>query len=184
LGALGGTARHRVGGRTKFNRCRLGIPKTHALDAAGVGEVEALVGWNIPTHEIKVTGRGTYCRTKFTAQGFPRGYCVRTKHVHGFRTGDMVRAVVLKGARLLLARASSPSAESKTLGGNGAASCNAGMDMDKPSGKPASAGCALNPNLKAGVRRAFFDRTGMPPCHRACDPVNQEDAADVQRAVI
>ena len=87
------------GGRTKFNRSRLGIPKTHALDAACVGEVEVLTGWQVPTLEIKATGRGDYCRTKWTKFGFPRGYCMRTKHVHGFRTGDMVRAEVPKGAR-------------------------------------------------------------------------------------
>jgi RRXRR protein len=37
------------GGRTKFNRTRLGIPKRHALDAACVGEVEAIAGWNTST---------------------------------------------------------------------------------------------------------------------------------------
>ena len=87
------------GGRTKFNRSRLGIPKTHALDAACVGEVEALTGWNIPTLEIKATGRGTYCRTNVNASGFPRGYRTRTKVVRGFQTGDIVRAAVPKGAR-------------------------------------------------------------------------------------
>jgi hypothetical protein len=85
------------GGHTKFNRSRLGIPKGHALDAACVGEVETLTGWQIPTHTIKATGRGVYCRTKLTAHGFPRGYCMRTKRVHGFQTGDMVRAEVPNG---------------------------------------------------------------------------------------
>jgi hypothetical protein len=31
--------------------------------------------------------------------GFPRGYGLRTKSVHGFKTGDMVRAEVRKGRR-------------------------------------------------------------------------------------
>ena len=31
-----------AGGRTKFNRHHLGVPTTHALDAACVGEVEVL----------------------------------------------------------------------------------------------------------------------------------------------
>jgi hypothetical protein len=53
----------------------------------------------VPTLEIKATGRGTYWRTKLTAHGFPRGYCMRTKSVRGFRTGDMVRAEVQRGAR-------------------------------------------------------------------------------------
>jgi 5-methylcytosine-specific restriction endonuclease McrA len=87
------------GGRTKYNRARLGIAKTHALDAACVGKVETLVGWQIPTLAIKATGRGVYCRTKLTAHGFPRGHCMRAKSVHGFRTGDMVRADVSKGKK-------------------------------------------------------------------------------------
>jgi hypothetical protein len=87
------------GGRTKFNRSRLGIPKTHALDAACVGEVEAIAGgWEkMHTRAIKATGRGTYCRTRLTAHGFPRGYCTRAKSVHGFQTGDIVRAEIAKG---------------------------------------------------------------------------------------
>jgi 5-methylcytosine-specific restriction endonuclease McrA len=34
-------------GRTEYNRMRLGIAKTHALDAACVGRVGTLVGWHI-----------------------------------------------------------------------------------------------------------------------------------------
>jgi 5-methylcytosine-specific restriction endonuclease McrA len=87
------------GGRTKYNRSRLGIPKSHALDAACVGEVGTLVGWQIPSTEIKATGRGDYCRTNLDRHGFSRGYYTRAKRVRGFQTGDMVRAEVPKGAR-------------------------------------------------------------------------------------
>jgi 5-methylcytosine-specific restriction endonuclease McrA len=87
------------GGRTKYNRARLGIPKTHALDAACVGDVATLVGWAVPTLEIKASGRGHYCRTKLTAHGFARGYCMRTKAVRGFQTGDIVRAEVPNGKK-------------------------------------------------------------------------------------
>lgn len=52
------------GGQTKFNRARLGIPKTHACDAACVGRIETLEGWRCPTLAIKATGRGTYQRTR------------------------------------------------------------------------------------------------------------------------
>ena len=87
-----------TGGHTKFNRHNLGVPKTHALDAACVGEVEALTGWQtVRTRAITATGRGTYCRTKLDRYGFPRGRCMRTKSVRGFKTGDMVRAEVPKG---------------------------------------------------------------------------------------
>jgi 5-methylcytosine-specific restriction endonuclease McrA len=87
------------GGRTKWNRIRLGMPKTHALDAACVGEVEAVADWQRPTLQVKCTGRGSYQRTRLTAQGFPRGYLTRSKRVSGFQTGDRVRAVVPKGKK-------------------------------------------------------------------------------------
>ena len=85
------------GGRTKFNRTRMGIPKDHALDAAWVGNVEAVTGWEVPTLQAKAMGRGRHQRTRLDKFGFPRGYCMRTKFVKGFQTGDWVKAVVLKG---------------------------------------------------------------------------------------
>ncbi|PFG54907.1 HNH endonuclease [Marinobacter sp. LV10R520-4] len=88
-----------TGGRTKFNRRRLNIPKTHALDAACVGEVEIVEGWDVPTLAIKATGRGSYKRTRLTKHGFPRGYLMRQKQVQGFQTRDMVRAVVPAGTK-------------------------------------------------------------------------------------
>jgi 5-methylcytosine-specific restriction endonuclease McrA len=85
------------GGRTKYNRTRLGIPKDHALDAACVGDVESVNGWRVPVLKAKAMGRGTHQRTKLDKYGFPRGYCMRTKFVKGFQTGDLVKAVVPKG---------------------------------------------------------------------------------------
>jgi 5-methylcytosine-specific restriction endonuclease McrA len=85
------------GGRTKWNRSRLGIPKAHALDAACVGDIEALTGWQVPVLSIKATGRGSYCRTRLDKFGFPRGYLTRSKRIRGFQTGDMVRAEISKG---------------------------------------------------------------------------------------
>jgi hypothetical protein len=41
------------GGRTKFNRQSLGLPKTHALDAACVGTVSRLEAWNMQTLRIR-----------------------------------------------------------------------------------------------------------------------------------
>ena len=87
------------GGRTKWNRTRLGVPKTHALDAACVGDVEALTGWAVPSLTIKATGRGAYQRTRLDAYGFPRGYLTRQKRIRGFQTGDMVRANVPGGKK-------------------------------------------------------------------------------------
>jgi 5-methylcytosine-specific restriction endonuclease McrA len=87
------------GGRTKFNRCTLGIPKTHALDAACVGKIDAIQHWQRPTLTLKATGRGSYQRTRLNKFGFPRGYLMRSKRVQGFGTGDMVRADVPSGAK-------------------------------------------------------------------------------------
>jgi hypothetical protein len=87
------------GGRTKYNRVRLDVPKTHALDAACVGVVETVMGWRRPTLAIRATGRGAYQRTRLDKYGFPRGYLMRVKSVEGFQTGDMVRATVPSGKK-------------------------------------------------------------------------------------
>lgn len=87
------------GGQTKFNRTRLGIQKTHALDAACVGTVDAVTHWHRPRLAIKATGCGSYQRTRVGAHGFPRGYLTRHKRIHGFQTGDMVVATVTKGKK-------------------------------------------------------------------------------------
>lgn len=87
------------GGRTKWNRSRLGIPKTHALDAACVGAVDALADWAVPSLSIKAMGGGSYQRTRLDAHGFPRGYLTRRKRIRGFQTGDMVRATVSSGKK-------------------------------------------------------------------------------------
>jgi 5-methylcytosine-specific restriction endonuclease McrA len=87
------------GGLTKYNRQRLGIPKTHALDAACVGHVETLHGWHCPTLVIKAMGRGSYQRTRLNRFGFPRGFLMRQKQVHGFQTGDRVKAIVPSGKK-------------------------------------------------------------------------------------
>jgi 5-methylcytosine-specific restriction endonuclease McrA len=85
------------GGKTKWNRSRLCVPKAHALDAACVGDITGLAGWRVPVLSIKATGRGSYCRTRLDKYGFPRGYLTRSKRVKGFQTGDMVRADVPTG---------------------------------------------------------------------------------------
>lgn len=87
------------GGLTKFNRTHLGIPKTHALDAACVGKVGDVRRPAQPTLQIKCAGRGSRSRTRLDANGFPRGHLMRGKSVHGFRTGDMVKAVVPSGKK-------------------------------------------------------------------------------------
>lgn len=88
------------GGHTKWNRIRLGVPKTHALDAAVVGPTQTITGWKAPTHTMKATGRGSYCRTRVDRFGFPRGYLMRSNTAYGFSTGDIVEANVPTGKNI------------------------------------------------------------------------------------
>lgn len=85
------------GGRTKWNRTRFGIRKTHALDAVCAGVVDQVTKWQCPVLTIRGTGRESHQRTRLTAHGFPRGILMRQKAVQGFRTGDLVRATVPTG---------------------------------------------------------------------------------------
>ena len=88
------------GSRTKFNRTRLGLAKSHWIDAACVGEVDTLELLTNKPLLIKATGSGTrqMCRTnKF---GFPSRYVPRFKFVKGFQTGDIVKAIVNTGKKV------------------------------------------------------------------------------------
>lgn len=87
------------GGRTKFNRSQFNIPKTHALDAACVGEVGSITDWQKPTLCLKAMGRGSYQRTRLDKYGCVRGYLTRSKSIQGFQTGDMVKAEVTQGKK-------------------------------------------------------------------------------------
>ena len=89
-----------TGAQTKFNRIRLGIAKGHALDAACVGDVADVRRPAQPVLQVKCTGRGSHCRTRLNAFGFPRGYLMREKSVKGFRTGDMVVATITAGKKI------------------------------------------------------------------------------------
>jgi len=85
------------GGRTKWNRTRAGLAKTHANDAVCVGPTDRVAGAVGPTIIITCAGRGTRQRMMPNAQGFARGHRPRTKSVQGFRTGDLVRAEIPSG---------------------------------------------------------------------------------------
>ena len=88
-----------TGGRTKWNRTRLGLPKTNALDAACVGKVDVVSDWHRPPLGIRCPGRGSYQRTRLTRHGFPRGYLMCRRRIAGFQTGDLVWAEVLSGKK-------------------------------------------------------------------------------------
>ena len=87
------------GGRTKWNRTRNHLPKTHTLDALAVGKVDTITQTTDRVLVAACAGRGSYARTRPDKHGFPRLRLPRTKGFFGFTTGDLVRAVVPKGKK-------------------------------------------------------------------------------------
>jgi 5-methylcytosine-specific restriction endonuclease McrA len=87
-----------TGGRTKFNRTQQGLPKTHWLDAACVGtSTPALRIGRISPLLIAARGHGNRQTCRTDRYGFPVRHLSRHKSYLGFRTGDLVRAVVPSG---------------------------------------------------------------------------------------
>lgn len=85
------------GAQTKFNRCRLDLPKDHHIDAACIGDVDNIYFEATQPLMIKCTGKGTRQRVNPDKYGFPKSYKHKNPVFFGFRTGDIVRAVVTKG---------------------------------------------------------------------------------------
>jgi len=90
-----------TGGRTKYNRSIRKLPKTHWLDAACVGAStpETLKVDGITPLIITATGRGSRQMCRVDKYGFPRTSAKKFKCVHGFQTGDIVKAIVPKGKK-------------------------------------------------------------------------------------
>jgi len=89
------------GGRTKFNRLKLGYPKDHWIDAACVGVTGEKV-YISPFHKpllIKAESRGSRQKCLPDKYGFPRTAPKAQKRVFGFQTGDLVEAKVTKGKK-------------------------------------------------------------------------------------
>ena len=86
-----------TGGRTKWNRSRQSIPKSHTLDALCIGEVDNIGSVTNNVLVVACTGRGQHKRTTPDKYGFARSRLPRTKTHYGLRTGDLVRAVVPRG---------------------------------------------------------------------------------------
>jgi hypothetical protein len=101
LKALGLPVECGSGGLTKFNRTLRELPKTHWCDASCVGmsTPERLVTANIVPLLIAATGSGSRQMCRLDRFGFPRTGPKGVKHVKGFQTGDIVRAVVTKGVK-------------------------------------------------------------------------------------
>ena len=85
-----------TGGRTTWNRTTRDLPKTHWTDAACVGAstpAPLRVAGIVPLR-ITATGRHSRQMCRTNAPGFPDKAPKATSVVGGFRTGDIVRAVV------------------------------------------------------------------------------------------
>jgi hypothetical protein len=101
LKALGVPVECGTGGRTKYNRVTRGFSKTHWLDAACVGASTPLclhVEGVVPLL-ITADGHGNRQMCLMDERGFPRTGPKQAKHVKGFQTGDMVKAVVTAGVK-------------------------------------------------------------------------------------
>jgi 5-methylcytosine-specific restriction endonuclease McrA len=88
------------GGQTKFNRTRLGLPKSHWLDAACVGQVEELDVLSSQPLLIKAGGHGTRQMCGTDKFGFPTRHKSRRQIHKGFQTGDIVSATVTTGKKV------------------------------------------------------------------------------------
>lgn len=90
-----------TGGRTKFNRTQQGLPKTHWLDSACVGEsTPQLVVKGVKPLLIAGRGHGTRQSCRTDKYGFPVRHCSREKLHFGFQTGDIVKAIVTTGKKI------------------------------------------------------------------------------------
>ncbi|WP_327354186.1 RNA-guided endonuclease IscB [Streptomyces sp. NBC_01304] len=87
------------GGRTKWNRTRTHLPKTHTLDALAVGTLDTITEIVTTVLVVGCTGRGTHTRTRPNQHGFPRLRMPRQKQFFGYQTGDLARAVVPIGKK-------------------------------------------------------------------------------------
>ncbi len=87
------------GGLTKYNRCRLGLPKTHWLDAACVGSMDKLIVETNQPLIIKSTGHGNRQMCGTNKYGFPVRHRSNQQVHFGFKTGDIVKANVPKGKK-------------------------------------------------------------------------------------
>lgn len=89
------------GATTKFNRISQGIDKDHWKDASCVGSHGSNI--KFATEQpllIKSTGHGTRQKINPNKFGFARGHKPKESIFFGFKTGDIVLAVVTKGKKI------------------------------------------------------------------------------------
>jgi len=89
------------GARTKFNRKQQGYAKNHWIDAACIGETGAnvIIPKALTPLMITAEGRGSRQMCRVNRYGFPRTRAKSQKQVQGFKTGDLVQALVIQGKK-------------------------------------------------------------------------------------
>ena len=90
-----------TGGMTKFHRMTQGLDKTHWSDAACVGASTPPTLLIDRVHPLRIQATGHGCRQMCLMNrfGFPRANPKSCKVVHGFQTGDIVKAIVTSGKK-------------------------------------------------------------------------------------
>ena len=89
------------GGLTKYNRTNQHYVKAHWIDAACIGESgeEVIISTKTIPLTIKAMGHGSRQMCRVDKHGFPRTSAKSTTAVNGFKTGDLVKAIVTKGKK-------------------------------------------------------------------------------------
>ncbi len=102
LQALGLPVECGSGGLTKYNRTERGLPKAHWMDAACVGQntPEVLKVQGVVPLLITAQGHGSRRMRNVDRFGFPRGNPKQGGRIYGFKTGDLVRAMVPSGKKV------------------------------------------------------------------------------------
>lgn len=88
-----------TGGKTKYNRETQNYPKKHWIDAACVGESgqNVQIEPDMQVLEITAMGHGTRKMCNVDKYGFPRSQRQKGRTYMGYKTGDIVLAVIPKG---------------------------------------------------------------------------------------
>ena len=145
-----------TGGRTKFNRTRLGLPKAHWIDAACVGmSGQSVIVPNLLPLRVKAIGHGRRQRCLTDAFGFPKAHAKRAKTFQGWRSGDVARAVIPKGkhAGVIVGRVAIRHRPSFRIGKIDVHSKHL-IRLHCADGYEYSGGTRLLPGLKSGVPAA------------------------------
>ncbi|HEX3641940.1 MAG TPA: HNH endonuclease, partial [Ktedonobacteraceae bacterium] len=108
------------GGLTKYNRTTRELPKTHWLDAACVGQSTPLhiKATGVMPLSITAYGHGSRQMCLMNKYGFPRTDPKEKYPKHGFKMGDIVKAIVpahLKRAGTYVGRMSAKANGSFTI---------------------------------------------------------------------